>query len=156
MTRRCISYDRKVWLATRFGLYSIDINKDEIFFHQCSITFNDQYLTALEIYKNEIWICNNYGIAYWDYKEDRWYSYPALTMKLIIRDMEATDNIFWFATDKGLLKFDRKDNYWRLFTKNDGLISNDVYHIDLEGDDIWISTDEGISLFYWNSKYRMD
>jgi ligand-binding sensor domain-containing protein len=137
-------------------LYSIDIYQDEIIFHPSKATFNDQYLTALEIIHDEIWIANRQGIAYWDYKNDSWYSYPALSMKFIIRDIESSDDVVWFATDKGVLKYDRLENYWRIFTKEDGLMSNDVYHLDLEGDILWISTDTGITLFYWNDPYRMD
>jgi ligand-binding sensor domain-containing protein len=77
-------------------------------------------------------------------------------MKFIIRDIESSDDVVWFATDKGVLKYDRLENYWRIFTKEDGLMSNDVYHLDLEGDILWISTDTGITLFYWNDPYRMD
>jgi len=152
-----IDYDNgKIWAATRFGLYSIDIDNDIIKFHPSKAALVDFNLSAIEIMNDEIWIANENGIAYWNIKNNKWHSFPGLNFHAQINDIAITDNICWFATDKGLLKYNRENNYWRLFTKKDGLISKKIHHIDPEGDDLWISTEAGITLFRWYSESRID
>jgi len=62
----------------------------------------------------------------------------------------------WFATNRGLMKFDREMNNWRLFTTRDGLIDNNVYHIDVENDNLWLSTEKGFTIFNFNKPGRLD
>jgi hypothetical protein len=152
-----LAYDGQcIWAATRYGLYRIDLNTDNITFISSRAVIPDNNLTALEIIDDQIWIVNNWGIAYWDRTNDEWHSFPDLGIQSEIRDIAQTKNAVWFATDQGLLKYDRKRNYWRLFTDRDGLISNNTYHIDPAGRHLWISTDRGITSFRWQRKGRID
>jgi ligand-binding sensor domain-containing protein len=148
--------DDNVWAATRNGLYSIDIENDVIQFHASQAAAVDYNLTALEIIDNEIWIANDYGIAFWQRDKNEWYSFPDLSFSGRIRDIGRTKNTVWFATDEGLLKFERDKNYWRLYTTTDGLISNNTFHVDPEGKSLWISTDLGITAFKWKRSGRLD
>ena len=145
-----------LWAATRFGLYSINPTTDDITFHASRAALPDYNLTAIEIIDDQIWIANKNSIAFWDRKKDQWHSFPGLILHAEIRDIAHTKNTLWFATDKGLLKYDQKKNYWRIFTEMDGLISNNTYHIDPEGKQLWISTDKGITSFRWRRKGRID
>lgn len=152
-----LAYDGQfIWAATRYGLYRIDLNTDNITFFSSRAVLPDYNLTALEIIDNQIWIVNNSGIAYWDRTNDEWHSFPGLEFQADIRDIAQTKNAVWFATDQGLLKYNLKKNYWRLFTTQDGLISNNTYHIDPDGRHLWISTDKGITSFRWQRKGRID
>ncbi len=145
-----------IWAATRFGLYEINPLSDKIIFHGSRAVLPDYNLTALEVVNEEIWIANRNGIAYWDRNADEWHSFPGLILNAEIRDIAHTKNTLWFATDIGLLKYNRKQDYWRLFTEDDGLISNDTYHIDPDGKHLWISTEKGITSFRWRRKGRID
>jgi ligand-binding sensor domain-containing protein len=62
----------------------------------------------------------------------------------------------WVATDNGVLKFDKARNRWVHFTTEDGLLSNYVNCIMLDGDYVWFGTPEGVTRFYWNAPYRID
>jgi ligand-binding sensor domain-containing protein len=62
----------------------------------------------------------------------------------------------WSATDIGLWKYRLSDNYSRLFTAADGMISDDIRTIFLDGDYIWIATPEGLIRFFWNDPGRID
>jgi len=148
--------DHYVWVASRYGLYSIDTKNDVINFHASQAATVDYNLTAIEIIGDEIWIANDYGIAYWQRQSDEWYSFPDLSFTAQIRDIASTEDTVWFATDEGLLKYDRKRNYWRLFTMEDGLTSNNTFHIESEGNTIWISTELGITAFKWKRTGRLD
>jgi hypothetical protein len=148
--------DTLIWAATRHGLYSIDIEDDIINFHASRAASIDYDLSAIEIVDHEIWIANYYGIAHWNRKTGQWRSFPGLDFKADIRDIAVTKNVLWFATSEGLLKYDQKREYWRLFTEKDGLLSNDIFHIDPEDDRLWISTELGICSFRWKRQGRID
>ena len=93
---------------------------------------------------------------YWNRKTDDWLSFPALQFSATINDIAATKSAIWFATDNGLLKYDREQNYWRLFTESDGLLDHKVYHIEIEDRYLWLSTSLGITRFRWKRKGRID
>ncbi len=147
-----------IWAATRFGLYQIDPYNQQITFFASRAGVVDFDLRTLEIVGDEVWFAGTGGISYWDRKSDEWYSFPNLDFKGIYRDILATKNTVWFATDRGLLKYNRKSEYWRLYTENDGMISSDVYHLDIdpETNNIWLSTNKGITSFRWKRKGRID
>ena len=151
-----VDKDNIIWAATRYGLYSIDLPNDNIEFHSSRAGVIDYNLKAIEIIGNEIWFASNNGITYWDRSSDTWSSFPALQINAEYRDIAATKSCVWFATDRGLLKYDRKREYWRLYTKKDGLLSKNVYHLDPEGQYLWISTDQGITAFVWDREDRLD
>ena len=153
-----ISIDQnKIWAATRFGLYQIDPYEEKITFIASRAGVVDYDLHAVEIIGDEIWTAGSGGIAYWNRSKDEWYSFPNLDFNGTYRDIMPTRNVIWFATDRGLLKYDRKMDYWRLFSEIDGLISSDIYHIDADNSNhIWISTGKGITSFRWRRKGRID
>jgi len=152
-----LAHDGQVlWAATRFGLYSIDSFKDEITFHSSRAAIPDYNPTSLEIVKDQIWIANRYGIAYWDRSLDQWHSFPGLDFNGEIRDISHTKKILWFATNIGLLRYNPKTNYWRLYDERDGLISRNVNRLDPDGRYLWISTDKGVTSFRWKRQGRMD
>ena len=152
-----LRHDGKLlWAATRYGLYSIDPSKDDIKFYPSKAVLPDYNPTAIEIVKNQIWIANKYGIAYWDRSSDQWRSFPDLNFQGDIRDIISVGNFMWFATNQGLLRYSFKDNYWRIYDENDGLISKNVFHLDHDGSHLWISTDKGITDFRWKRKGRID
>ncbi len=73
-----------------------------------------------------------------------------------LRRIEVDRKNIWAATDIGLWKYRLKDGYSRLFTVGDGMISDDVRNIVLDGDYIWIATPGGLIRFYWNDPGRID
>lgn len=152
-----LAHDGEVlWAATRFGLYSFDPFKDDITFYSSRAVLPDYNPTAIEIVKDQIWIANKYGIAYWDRTSDQWWSFPGLIFQGEIRDIAFTKNIIWFATDQGLLRYSRDKNFWRLYDEKDGLISKNVFRLDPDGRRLWISTEKGITSFRWRRKGRID
>ena len=62
----------------------------------------------------------------------------------------------WAASDIGLWMYRFSDSYSRLFTANDGLISDDIRSIEVVEDYIWMATPKGIVRFLWNRPGRLD
>jgi ligand-binding sensor domain-containing protein len=69
----------------------------------------------------------------------------------------AVDSLhIWAATDIGLWMYRFSDGYRRLFTVNDGMLSDDIRSIEMVGDYIWMATPKGVIRFYWNRPGRVD
>jgi ligand-binding sensor domain-containing protein len=145
-----------LWTATRYGLYSVDPSNDKITFYSSRAVLPDYNPTAIEIVKDQIWIANKYGIAFWNRASDQWRSFPELNFQGEIKDITSTGNFLWFATNLGLLRYSLKDNFWRIYDEKDGLISKNIFHLDRDGQYLWISTEKGITAFRWRRKGRID
>jgi len=59
----------------------------------------------------------------------------------------------WIATDRGVSRFNREDNRWTSYAKEDGLVSDNVYVVSLglqsqsDGEEVWFGTDNGVSRY---------
>ena len=52
------------------------------------------------------------------------------------------DKWVWFATDYGVLQYDKLDYTWRHFTKKDGLLSNNIRTIAPGDNAVWVCPEE--------------
>jgi hypothetical protein len=73
-----------------------------------------------------------------------------------IRKIAVDGGNLWAATTAGLWKCRLSDGYSRLFTRADGMISDDVRSIEMVGDYIWMATPRGVIRFFWNRAGRID
>ncbi|MBU4457090.1 MAG: hypothetical protein KKA65_06340 [Nanoarchaeota archaeon] len=66
-----------------------------------------------------------------------------------IQDIELDGDYLWLGTDEGLIKFSKSGNQPPItFTKEDGLIGNDVQAVKIYNNEVWIGTaDGGLSKF---------
>jgi len=66
-----------------------------------------------------------------------------------IQDIELNGDYLWLGTDEGLMKFSKSGKQPPItFTKEDGLIGNDVQAVKIYDNEIWIGTaDGGLSKF---------
>ncbi|MBI9072531.1 MAG: PAS domain S-box protein [Melioribacteraceae bacterium] len=65
------------------------------------------------------------------------------------------DSTYWFGTEKGIIRWDKKENNVEQFTMSDGLAGNETNRaanfIDKDGI-LWIGTDKGLSSFNLKNK----
>ena len=66
-----------------------------------------------------------------------------------IQDIESDGNYLWLGTDEGLIKFSKSGKQPPIvFTKEDGLIGNDIQAVKIYDNELWIGTaDGGLSKF---------
>jgi len=56
----------------------------------------------------------------------------------------------WFATDYGVLRYDRRDDTCHHYTVSHGLASNDARKIVADDDDVWIMAASGTRISRYN------
>ena len=62
------------------------------------------------------------------------------------------NNNLFFATNGGLLQYDLSTKQYIIFTRLDGLASNEIMYMDFRGDDVYLATSLGINLFPLSTK----
>ena len=68
-------------------------------------------------------------------KRNVWRSLPFITQ---IDWMEVADDSVWFATDGGVLAYNKNSDTWRQYTTRDGLAANKTTTLMVDGNDVWV------------------
>lgn len=147
-----------LWAATDRGIFRFISQLGQWQFVPSKAAIRDFTITAVFNFENEVWFASNDGIMWLDLKTDTWESYPQIAMEILppYQDIQVNEKSVWVATPSGLLKYDKIDKFWKLFTVEDGLLDNNCHRILLDGDHLWVTTDLGITRFYWDNPNRID
>ncbi len=144
---RITATDSSIILVTPYGLYQYFPEEDSLALFKTASAVLDIQIGAVGIHNDSLWFGGKQGIAFFDPKTRKWFSFPQIRMA--VHDIAFTPGKVWFATSSGLLKYTIRQNYWYLYTTNDGLAHNNVFRIDLDGEDMWLSTPRGVTIFHW-------
>jgi len=147
-----------LWMATEYGIFVYDKDKKTGGFYKGAVGPADQPTFAVSVYGDEVWFGTAEGVAGLNSKLREWLKPPARLYKTNteINRILASKDAIWAATQNGVLKYDKLRERWVHFTMLDGLPSNEVYSLLLDGDYIWFGSARGLTRFYWNSPYRVD
>ncbi len=147
-----------LWLATNRGILRRlpGQNKWNVVITKAAI--QDQPVTAVEAFKHEVWFASPGGVFWLNTKTGEWEGFPQIGMDISgpFLDIAVNEKSVWVSSPMGLLKYDRERQFWRIFTTQDGLLSNQCFRLLLDGDYIWVTNRRGITQFYWNSPRRID
>lgn len=105
--------------------------------------------------QGRMWICCNKGFYRLDTVKgitERYSSSDTGTHYLPAKEFQHfyqdKDGIFWLATTKGLIRWDKEHNGVRAYTRADGLSNNNIYCVyEDERGRLWMSSDYGIMQF---------
>lgn len=147
-----------LWAATDRGIFRLVSKPDRWEFVSSKAAIQDLRMSAVTNYRDEMWFASEGGIMRLNLKTDRWESFPQIAMEILppYRDIKVNEKSVWVATASGLLKYDKINKFWKLFTVEDGLLDNNCHRLLLDGEYIWITTDKGITNFYWDNPNRID
>lgn len=147
-----------LWAATNRGIFRLISKSDRWEFVPSKAAIQDLRTTAVSNYGEEMWFASEGGIMQLNPRTNRWESFPQIAMEILppYRDIKVNDKSVWVATASGLLKYDKVNKFWKLFTVEDGLLDNNCHRLLLDGKYIWITTDKGITNFYWDNPERID
>ncbi|MBN2356235.1 hypothetical protein JXO59_08980 [candidate division KSB1 bacterium] len=150
-----------IWAATEFGLYFYDKAKKNGEFYRGTLGPGTQRTFAVSCYGEEVWYATEQGVSAllmdesttedWPLYALRNYQIHSRTWRLF-----ADSSAVWLATQEGVIRLDRQSSRWIHYTIEDGLPSNAIYSILLDGDYIWFGSRAGLTRFYWNAPYRID
>ncbi len=97
--------------------------------------------------KNEVFISTSWGLVRIDLESDKAETISAITEVYGVFAAAANERYIAAAVEDGLLILDRERNRERLFTTDEGLPSINISSMVLEGEQLWLGTDRGLSRF---------
>ncbi len=149
----------QIWLGTANGLVQYSADNDSWNEHKTLMTrepLRETSVSYIEFDGNYVWMSNwsrskNGAILRYDKCSNTWQSFGR---EAILNDMRAesmTDvsrivvdkDAVWFATNYGLLRYDKVKDIWNHYTKNDGLADNSIRNIACGNNVVWVS--------YWST-----
>lgn len=146
----CHTKNGMLWLGTNTGLVRVNLkNKDDYKTYGYpeglrNININD--VKADEA--GNIWLATNEGLSRLS-KEGivNFTRRNGLLSDIVYAILEDREGALWISQDDGLSQFKDKSSHFLLFTDKDGLIDNEVYSIVQHGDNYWVATARGVSIF---------
>ncbi len=150
--------DSSLWIAGSSGAYRLKLlsGKLQKFQDPQAVLFNQVY--DIERYEDNLWFASDDGLIRLSIKTGETEPFRLTNQKITPRALAVNDTIAAVASDKGMtvVFYKNKKQLIRDFTTEDGLASNTVYSLLLDGDYIWIGTDKGLTKFLWNNPARVD
>jgi len=160
----CVS-DGTVWVATDAGLRrSADGGRTWRAFGGGDRVVGAP-VSVIEADGETIWFASSRGVAGYETSSGSWEEYPRphyfggdsqTEPPLHFLSLLPQGNLVWVGTDRGVFRCDRRRNYVRRFTTDDGLIDNRVMDIEIDEDYIWFATPSGATRFRWDNPDRVD
>jgi Signal transduction histidine kinase len=127
-----IKQDQKgfIWFATSGrGLFRYDpatgkwihfVNRPEDV-----LSLPNNQINCMELdHLSRLWIGTSSGLCRYDYKRNVFLTVPLSIPSKTICSIVEVENVLWLTTSKGLVRYDLQDGNIRLFTKADGLLSD--------------------------------
>lgn len=146
----CRTKDDMLWLGTNAGLIRINLkNKKDYSTYPKEggftyTSFND----IKEDAAGNIWMATDGGLIRRNHNETAYFtSENGLLCNIAYSILEDREGSIWISQDDGLSQLKAKAASFLLYTKNDGLIDNEVYSIVQHKNTYWVATAEGISIF---------
>jgi len=150
--------DGQIWIGSGKGAfrYTPGSGRLQRFSDPEQVLFGDVY--DIERWENTLWFVSDAGLVALDLKTAESRSFHEPLQRILPRALAVNDTIAAVASDKGLtiLFHANAKTFTRDFTTDDGLASNNVYALLMDGDYIWVGTDRGITRFLWNNPDRVD
>jgi len=147
-----------LWVGTDWGVFRMDKTSGEWLRFATPEGMLNSRINHILKHKDMIWFATSYGILGYNPKTGESevlgieIDFPGTDPKKLVCD----DRNIWAATFSGVWRMDRKTKVWWLYTKEDGLLDDNVQDLVLEGDYIWFGTPEGATRFFWNNPKRID
>lgn len=147
-----------LWVASSNGLYRIDRRYGDLqrFRDPTGTTFGNVY--ALDSFGDQLWAATDDGAIRIDLASGEVESFSSILYNRGYRALAVNDRIAAISSDRGMtfIFHDLDKPYQKEFTRDDGLPSPYVYSLRMDGDYLWVGTDEGLTRFLWNNPDRVD
>jgi len=170
-----------LWLATAAGVLEFDSSTGIWQEHRAEnkrTPFIEAGVSNIEFDGKDIWLSNwassfSGCIARFDHISKSWRRYTIRDILHPVAEVGSTETsattaqtqsissvqkiipqlaYVWFATDYGVLKYDKEQDTWRHYTTAEGLIDNNIRYLVSSGDAVWVGGSGGRKINKYDSK----
>ncbi len=147
-----------IWIASSAGAfrYSYETDRLQQFEDPDIVLFGS--VLDVEHYDDQVWFASDAGAVTLNLQTGETESFHEPTSLRDRRALAVNDRMVALAADIGLtiVFFHGDKSYRRRFTAADGLASDYVLSLALDGDYLWVGTDRGLTRFLWNNPNWVD
>lgn len=150
--------DNWLWIAARNGVFRLqtETGKLQRFQDPENFLFGDIY--SMKLNGDDLWIASADGILRLNLETALTWSFPVSSLHFQPRSLAVNDSIAVVADQTGMtfIFYSADPPFSRDFTTDDGLPSNFIHTLEMDGDFIWVGSDMGLTRFLWNNPDRVD
>ena len=119
---------------------------DDVYSLTTAIAMSPRKVYAIAAESRYIWVGTPEGLHRYDKEKNQW-SRPPHRGYWSVRSITVNEKYLWLGTDAGLRRYDKAADRWEEYSVKNGLPSNVIRDVDVEGYDLWIATDDGAARF---------
>lgn len=152
VTELAISGDT-VYVGTPNGLFKGSIHTREFTFGGLDPGLLNAPIGEIATFENEVWITTPDGVM-------RYLTNSGESKSWLAQDwlgsheptsVQVNNRFAWIGTiGGGFYRYRKETGEWINYTKQDGLVSNDIQTMRLDGYDLILGTNDGITRYWWN------
>ncbi|MBM3241032.1 hypothetical protein FJZ31_32515 [Candidatus Poribacteria bacterium] len=147
-----------VWVGTRRGVSRYDTSKDlwKTFTEEDGLASNE--VSSIAIDGDKVWFGGDKGVTLYSEATHDWIHFttedglPSNRITCIAVPSSGGVGVggedVWFGTfDAGVARYSKTNKTWKTLAKEDGLTHNGILSIAVDGDNVWIGTQRGLSRY---------
>lgn len=150
--------DSSIWIASSDGVYRINLPQGKLqrFEDPSLFLFGDVY--DMVLHGRDLWFVVKDGLLLLDLETAQTESFRSFAALPWRRTVAINDRLAVVAAERGITLIYYTEDPVRIrdITTDDGLPSENVYCLKIEGDFLWIGSDKGLTRFWWNNPNRLD
>jgi hypothetical protein len=150
--------DDYLWIASSVGAYRASLETGKLQQYKDPDAVLVDRALGVRRSASFLWLASDIGLVRINLATGRTEPFLVTSRKLDGRALAVNDTVAAVASDRGLtlIYHNRSNPVIRDFGVEDGLASNFVYSLILDGDYLWVGTDRGLTRFWWNNPRRID
>lgn len=147
-----------LWIASDYGAFRLDRATGEIARFSDPGQFTSGRVYDIAAAGGFLWMSADNGLLKINLKTAQTEPLRLSVLPNIRRPLAVNSQVAAVASDRGFVLFhhDRARSISREFTTDDGLPSERIRALYLDGDFLWIGSDGGLTRFLWNNPDRVD
>jgi ligand-binding sensor domain-containing protein len=147
-----------LWIASEWGAFRLNRKTGELARYADPAQFTAGRVYGFALAGSNLWMSADNGLLKINLKTAQVEPIRLNLLPRVARPVVANHRIAATITDHGvvLVHHDRANPISRDFTVADGLPSDRIHALYLDGDYIWIGSDKGLTRFWWNNPDRVD
>ena len=147
-----------LYIATEDGAFAYDA--DSLKFKSLDTPAGDLNYGVNDIFAeaDNLYFAARFGVVIIDMQTEspRVATDPSLADHWSLREIYGDKRYIWAATSLGLWRYKKADMSTNLYTIADGLPTNDLNSLVVDGDYLWLGSNQGLVRFFWNDPGRGD
>ena len=156
--RFCSFNDSTIWIATSEGAYRFQLPSGRLQQIQDPDFFLNGRVYDVESFGDNLWFAAECAVVRVNTALGDIEPFPTSDHTGDTRALAVNERIVAYSSNRGvtIIYYTDKNRNTREFTTDDGLASNYVYSLLMDGDYLWIGSDRGLTRFLWNNPARVD